>query len=404
MVDFHPTMSSNPSFSHFGFDAMNGYFMSTATGNALLAAGDSPLFHPTMAPPDHGGETAAMEFAAANNLVLASLATQLFGAAPAPPQPEEEMGGGGGGYGVAGGESSGAVSLACLGHSDAMAAASAGWSPEKKPSCNWIGNNAGGWLFAGLPEAAAAAGFVYAATPATASELSLSLCSRSSSESFLNAAAAGDATSHRLRSELLTILQLMDQKYNQCLDEIQTTTARFSGAGAAGICAPFAHRAVSAMYHGLRRRIAGEIMSATARPCRGGHESSSAVTGGGERERNWESAFIQKHWAVHQLRRGEQQCWRPQRGLPEKSVAVLKAWMFENFLRPYPKDSEKEMLAARSGLSRNQVSNWFINARVRLWKPMIEEMCEELKRSSSGISGGNQALAMEHLSSQDVVS
>lgn len=137
----------------------------------------------------------------------------------------------------------------------------------------------------------------------------------------------------------------MDQKYNQCLDEIQSTTARFNtlthataraaGMSSSSICAPFAHRAVSAMYHGLRRRIAGEIMSAAAaagRPCRGG-ESSSAVTGG-ERERSWESAFIQKHWAVQQLRRGEQQCWRPQRGLPEKSVAVLKAWMFENFLRP----------------------------------------------------------------------
>ncbi|CAH9129738.1 unnamed protein product, partial [Cuscuta epithymum] len=32
------------------------------------------------------------------------------------------------------------------------------------------------------------------------------------------------------------------------------------------------------------------------------------------------------------------------------------------------------MLAKQTGLSRNQVSNWFINARVRLWKPMVEEI------------------------------
>uniref|UniRef100_A0A0E0JXK1 Homeobox domain-containing protein n=1 Tax=Oryza punctata TaxID=4537 RepID=A0A0E0JXK1_ORYPU len=547
---------SNPSFSQLGVvDAMNGYFMA-ASGNSA----DVPLFHPAMAaaapPHDHGGSfgygdaaAAAMDigvhFAAANNLVLASLATQLFGAAPAATHghgdylgartpPEEEMEGG---YDVAVGDSSAAVSLACLGQSGDMAA---GWcSPSsKKPSCNWSSSNAGVhgsyYYLAGVPEAT---GFVSTATPA--SELSLSLCSKSSSDSMLNAgdqcssaasrsgltqmsrvvvepelpllpyypqacsrpAAAnfavvvarsryaavaqkvlndavgcvlggvadaadsasgvdsggsrpsscsvagapsstvssnnqlmassgehthvggGDASAQRLRSELLTMLQLMDQKYNQCLEEIQSTTARFNslthataraagmssssssngGGGGSDICAPFAHRAVSAMYHGLRRRFAGEIMSAataTARPCRG--DSSSAVTGG-ERERSWESAFIQKHWAVQQLRRGEQQCWRPQRGLPEKSVAVLKAWMFENFLRPYPKDSEKEMLAARSGLSRNQVSNWFINARVRLWKPMIEEMCEELKRSSGG-GAGNQALAMEHMNSQDVVS
>ena len=41
---------------------------------------------------------------------------------------------------------------------------------------------------------------------------------------------------------------------------------------------------------------------------------------------------------------------------------------------------------------RWQVSNWFINARVRLWKPMIEEMYNDLKKSS-GVGG--QGAAME---------
>ncbi|XP_038711051.1 BEL1-like homeodomain protein 8 [Tripterygium wilfordii] len=66
--------------------------------------------------------------------------------------------------------------------------------------------------------------------------------------------------------------------------------------------------------------------------------------------------------------------WRPQRGLPERAVAVLRAWLFEHFLHPYPTDTDKLMLATKTGLSRNQVSNWFINARVRLWKPMVEEV------------------------------
>ncbi|KAK1286311.1 Homeobox protein ATH1 [Acorus calamus] len=48
----------------------------------------------------------------------------------------------------------------------------------------------------------------------------------------------------------------------------------------------------------------------------------------------------------------------------------------------YPKDSEKHLLAIKSGLTRNQVSNWFINARVRLWKPLIEEMYSEISRRS----------------------
>uniref|UniRef100_A0A0D3C7W2 Homeobox domain-containing protein n=2 Tax=Brassica oleracea var. oleracea TaxID=109376 RepID=A0A0D3C7W2_BRAOL len=72
--------------------------------------------------------------------------------------------------------------------------------------------------------------------------------------------------------------------------------------------------------------------------------------------------------------------WRPQRGLPERAVTALRAWLFEHFLHPYPSDVDKHILARQSGLSRSQVSNWFINARVRLWKPMIEEMyCEETR-------------------------
>ncbi|KAG6408784.1 hypothetical protein SASPL_131807 [Salvia splendens] len=75
--------------------------------------------------------------------------------------------------------------------------------------------------------------------------------------------------------------------------------------------------------------------------------------------------------------------WRPLRGLPETSVTILRAWLFEHFLHPYPSDSEKLMLASQTGLSKNQVSNWFINARVRLWKPMIEEMYKEEFEDSS---------------------
>ncbi|KAJ8457832.1 hypothetical protein OPV22_030758 [Ensete ventricosum] len=66
--------------------------------------------------------------------------------------------------------------------------------------------------------------------------------------------------------------------------------------------------------------------------------------------------------------------WRPQRGLPERAVSMLRAWLFEHFLHPYPTDMDKQHLASQTGLTRNQVSNWFINARVRLWKPMVEEV------------------------------
>jgi hypothetical protein len=30
----------------------------------------------------------------------------------------------------------------------------------------------------------------------------------------------------------------------------------------------------------------------------------------------------------------ESQPWRPQRGLPERAVSILRAWLFEHFLHP----------------------------------------------------------------------
>ncbi|OIT22148.1 bel1-like homeodomain protein 2 [Nicotiana attenuata] len=86
---------------------------------------------------------------------------------------------------------------------------------------------------------------------------------------------------------------------------------------------------------------------------------------------------LRQQRAFHQMGMMEQEAWRPQRGLPERSVNILRAWLFEHFLHPYPSDADKHLLARQTGLSRNQVSNWFINARVRLWKPMVEEMYQQ---------------------------
>lgn len=41
-------------------------------------------------------------------------------------------------------------------------------------------------------------------------------------------------------------------------------------------------------------------------------------------------------------------------------------------------------------MCRMQVSNWFINARVRLWKPMVEEMYVEEMKDDDGGGGGGQ--------------
>ncbi|KAG0454184.1 hypothetical protein HPP92_025488 [Vanilla planifolia] len=61
----------------------------------------------------------------------------------------------------------------------------------------------------------------------------------------------------------------------------------------------------------------------------------------------------------------------------------------------YPTDTDKHMLAMQTGLSRNQVSNWFINARVRLWKPMVEEIhtLETKGMSAMDLNSSNKKLS-----------
>ncbi|KAL7159219.1 hypothetical protein ABFS83_01G013300 [Erythranthe nasuta] len=180
---------------------------------------------------------------------------------------------------------------------------------------------------------------------------------------------------------LISLLQLVDEQYNQCLDEIHTVISAFHAVTELdpNLHARFALPTISLMYKNLRERISSCIIEMGARVNTNTNNNNNNK-GGDESSSSFDMSYIQKQWALQQLRKRDHQLWRPQRGLPERSVSVLRAWMFQNFLHPYPKDAEKHLLAMKSGLTRSQVSNWFINARVRLWKPMIEEMCAEMNR------------------------
>ncbi|KAJ8750635.1 hypothetical protein K2173_015816 [Erythroxylum novogranatense] len=189
------------------------------------------------------------------------------------------------------------------------------------------------------------------------------------------------------KAQLLTLLKLVDDQYSQCLDEIHTVISAFHAATELDpqIHTRFALQTISLLYKNLRGRISSQIRAM------GVHLDPGFM---GQAEGSFDSYF-QKQWTLQQLKKKDNQLWRPQRGLPERSVSVLRAWMFQNFLHPYPKDADKHLLALRSGLTRSQVSNWFINARVRLWKPMIEEMYAEMNRRKAQQSGTGNCLRGE---------
>ncbi|KAD5317275.1 hypothetical protein E3N88_17221 [Mikania micrantha] len=147
------------------------------------------------------------------------------------------------------------------------------------------------------------------------------------------------------KKHLLALLEMVDERYNQCLDEIQTVISAFHAVTELDpqIHACFALRTVTFFYKNLRAKLSNHILSmgASFNPLDPKEEELTS--------------FVPKQWALQQLRRNDHQLLRPQRGLPEKSVSVLRAWMFQNFLHPYPKDAEKQLLAVKSGLTRSQV-------------------------------------------------
>ncbi|KAI8147467.1 homeobox KN domain-containing protein, partial [Fennellomyces sp. T-0311] len=63
----------------------------------------------------------------------------------------------------------------------------------------------------------------------------------------------------------------------------------------------------------------------------------------------------------------QQQPLRKRRGnLPKTVTAVLKQWLIDHCQHPYPTEEEKIALRNKTGLTLNQISNWFINARRRI--------------------------------------
>uniref|UniRef100_A0A7C9AXN8 Homeobox domain-containing protein n=1 Tax=Opuntia streptacantha TaxID=393608 RepID=A0A7C9AXN8_OPUST len=184
------------------------------------------------------------------------------------------------------------------------------------------------------------------------------------------------------KAKLVTMLDEAEQRYRQYHHQMQIVIASFeqaAGVGSARTYTSLALKTISKQFRCLKDAIQGQIRAAN-RSLGEEEAGGSGVKLEGSRLKYIDHQIRQQR-ALQQLGMIQNHnAWRPQRGLPERSVSVLRAWLFEHFLHPYPKDSDKIMLAKQTGLTRSQVSNWFINARVRLWKPMIEEMyAEEMK-------------------------
>ncbi|GAB2267707.1 hypothetical protein Dimus_002690 [Dionaea muscipula] len=177
--------------------------------------------------------------------------------------------------------------------------------------------------------------------------------------------------------KLLAMLDEVDRRYKQYYHQMQILVSSFdivAGIGAAKPYTALALKTISRHFRCLHDAIGSQIQ--ITRKSLGEHDASNGQGGGSIPRLRYIDQQLRQQRALQQFGM-MRHAWRPQRGLPESAVSILRAWLFEHFLHPYPKDSEKLMLARQTGLTRGQVANWFINARVRLWKPMVEEMYKE---------------------------
>ncbi|OWM72071.1 hypothetical protein CDL15_Pgr017954 [Punica granatum] len=210
------------------------------------------------------------------------------------------------------------------------------------------------------------------------------------------------------KTKLLSLLEEVDRRYRHYCDQMKAVVSSFeavAGHGAAKVYSALASRAMSRHFRCLRDGIVGQIKE--TKKAMGEKDLVTPGTSRGETPRlKVIDQALRQQRALQQMSMMESHPWRPQRGLPERSVSVLRAWLFEHFLHPYPSDVDKHILARQTGLSRSQarphpsnptscVSNWFINARVRLWKPMVEEMYLEETKEQDNMGSSDGATDLE---------
>ncbi|XAR59723.1 hypothetical protein NMG60_11015670 [Bertholletia excelsa] len=184
------------------------------------------------------------------------------------------------------------------------------------------------------------------------------------------------------KAKLLLMQDEVCRRYKQYHQQMQMVVSSFETVAGLSSATPYissALKTVSRHFRGIKNAISDQIRHVKkalgedlSSPTTG--TSSSKVDASSSRLKLIDQGFGKQRSGMGGFFEPQQHVWRPQRGLPERSVAILRAWLFDHFLHPYPTDTDKHMLATQTGLSRNQVSNWFINARVRVWKPMVEEI------------------------------
>ncbi|XP_012056987.1 PREDICTED: homeobox protein PKNOX2-like [Atta cephalotes] len=92
-----------------------------------------------------------------------------------------------------------------------------------------------------------------------------------------------------------------------------------------------------------------------------------------EDEEESASNTASNHAGNHRNNHGSARKGRQKRGvLPKQATSIMRTWLFQHLVHPYPTEDEKRQIASQTNLTLLQVNNWFINARRRILQPMLD--------------------------------
>jgi hypothetical protein len=126
----------------------------------------------------------------------------------------------------------------------------------------------------------------------------------------------------------------VDIRYKQYHHQMQGVISSFeqaAGYGAAKSYTSLALKTISKQFRSLKDAISSQIKSTSK--TLGEDDCLGVKLLEGSRLR-FVDHHLRQQRALQQLGMIQSNAWRPQRGLPERAVSVLRAWLFEHFLHP----------------------------------------------------------------------
>lgn len=122
---------------------------------------------------------------------------------------------------------------------------------------------------------------------------------------------------------------------------MQAVVSSFDSAMGIGSAIPYtalARQAMSRHFRALKDAVAAQLRKTCdllgEKDAGGGGGAAGLTKGETPRLRLLEQSLWRQRSLSHGGAALDQETWRPQRGLPERSVKVLRAWLFEHFLHP----------------------------------------------------------------------